>query len=121
MVEETLQGNSGRFLEDGRTYIPDERPIAITDQDPDTREDLVCNRLKAAIGRARYTKALADVDLSKVVYIYAQNDQQVGSLHKDEIAFLRQKEALVFADDRGHGRTWQRLIDEVEKGSIPGW
>ncbi|MCB0632782.1 MAG: hypothetical protein R2824_25010 [Saprospiraceae bacterium] len=121
MVEENLQGNSGRFREDGRTYVPDEDPIAITDRDQDTREDLVCNRLKAAIGQARYTDLLAQKNLSNVIYIYAPNDEQVGSLREEEIAFLRQKGALVFADDRGHGKTWQRLIDEVGKGKIPGW
>lgn len=121
MVQETMNGNAGSFREDGVTYVPDAHPISRENNDSDTREDLVSNRLKAAIGRLRYTEALAEVDLSTVVYIYAPNDQQVGRLKVEEIDFLRQKGALVFADERGHGKTWQRLIDEVRAENVAGW
>lgn len=118
MVEETMNGNSGSFLDDGRTYVPDEKPIRIEHKDMDTREDLVCNRLKAAIGHHRYTEQLAQRDLSDVLYFYAVNDQNVGALTKQEIEFLEKRGARVFADDRGHNKTWQRLIDEVEAGKV---
>lgn len=118
MVKETRQGNSGSFGEDGLTYLPDEHRIDLSEDDEHTREDIVSNRLKAAIGHHRYTRKLAEVKLSNVVYIYALNDQNVGRLRTHEIDFLRQKGARVFADDRGHGKTWQRFIDEVAKGNI---
>lgn len=118
VVEETINGNCGSFLEDGLTYLPDQHPIVIEDTDMDTREDVVSNRLKAALGIPRYTKTLAHRKLSDVLYFYAVNDQNVGTLKKHEIQFLRENGARVFSDDRGHNKTWQRLIDEVIAGTI---
>jgi pimeloyl-ACP methyl ester carboxylesterase len=118
MVDETMRGNSGAFAKDGTIYLPDEQPIDIRRKDEDTREDLVSNRLKAAIGYHRYTDLLSRTDLSNVAYIYAVNDQQVGRLQPHEIEFLHSRGASVFADERGHTRTWQRFVDEVMGGNI---
>ena len=118
MVAENLKGNSGSYTADGLHYIPDQRPINFEDRDMDTREDVVSNLLKAAIGKYRYTEELKGMDLSDVTYVYAENDQNVGRLRTKEIQFLEKHGASVYVDDRGHTKTWQKWIDEIRAGNI---
>ena len=60
-------------------------------------------RLAAGLGHHRYTDRLGDVDLSSLIYVYGDLDEQVGRLTAGEVAFLESKGATVWRSDRGHG------------------
>ena len=59
-------------------------------------------RLAAGLGHHRYTERLADVDLSSLIYVYGELDEQVGRLSPAEISFLESAGATVWRSERGH-------------------
>ena len=59
-------------------------------------------RLAAGHGHHRYSRLLADLDLSNVTFIAGTKDEQVGRLSDDEIAFLTARGAEVIVVDAGH-------------------
>ena len=111
-------GYNGTY-KNGITFISDQKTMDFSE---DTiwglKYYIAKQKLKAAIGEISYTKALKNVDLSNVTYIYAPKDERVGGLTKKEIDFLRSKNVKVFESEREHGHTWKDLIDLVKEGKI---
>ena len=64
-------------------------PVRRTDQ------ELMEWRIAGATGHDRYTERLADMDLQKVIYVYATHDVSVGRLTDDEVGFLESRDAMV--------------------------
>ncbi len=60
-------------------------------------------RMAASLGQNRYTEALADLDLSNLVYVYGTVDEQVGRLSLAEVAFLEGRGATVVEYEGDHG------------------
>ncbi len=90
MLEQHLKGFNGEFEEDGITYVPEDENTDLSEyQESEIKEYRVKQLLKGAIGKPRYSQALADKDLSNVIYFYATNDQNVGRFTESEITFLR--------------------------------
>lgn len=118
MVAETEAGWAGSFAEDGSTYLPADRTPDPADTPADRQARRVKNLLKAAIGAPRYTEALANADLSNVVYFYAANDQAVGALTPAEVDFLEARGATVTTTRDGHSDTFYRFIDAVMAGNL---
>lgn len=60
------------------------------------------SKLAAGLGHNRYTSKLKAIDnLSKVTYVFGTSDEQVGSLTKKEIQFLKERKAKVISVDKG--------------------
>lgn len=61
-------------------------------------------KLAAGLGFNRFTKKLADInDLSKIIYVYGDRDQEVGVLSEYEIEFLNTKGAqVILSEDSDH-------------------
>lgn len=118
MVDETLEGWSGEFGEDGSTYVGAIREDPTDATAADVRERVVKNLLKAAIGVPRYTADLAGMDLGKMAYFYATNDQAVGSLQAEEIEFLADHGATIVETSDGHSDVLYRFIDAVMDSSF---
>lgn len=115
-----LKGYNSRMAEDGVTIIyPD------TTKAPNRyrgeryfKIHRVKQLLKGVIGQPRYSKALADKDLSKMIYFYAKDDQNVGSLLQPEVDFLKSKGAYVQATEGGHYEIWKKVIDAFETKKV---
>ena len=58
---------------------------------------------QGVLGKHRYTRLLAETDLSKVIYAYGTTDEAVGRLTSAEVAFLESSGAEVLAVEGGHG------------------
>lgn len=116
-----LKGMNGRFDEDGITYIPpkaDSEEKIRYSQERYWRIFRVKQLLKGVIGEYRYTKELANKDLSNVTYFYASNDQNVGRMTQEEVDFLKSKNVTVFETHDGHYEIWKRIIDAFREGKI---
>ncbi len=59
-------------------------------------------KLAAGLGYKRYAELLAGINLSNVVYIYGQADEQVGRLSGMELEFLHNHNATVLKSENGH-------------------
>lgn len=59
------------------------------------RGDKAGSFLQSSLGRYRYTKRLANLDLTKFIYQYGEADATVGSLNQIEVDFLKAKGATV--------------------------
>ena len=59
-------------------------------------------RLAAGLGHHRYSERLAAIDMTNVVYVYGDLDEQVGRLSEAEVAFLNERGADVIRYDGGH-------------------
>lgn len=89
-------GYWGGFESDGITTIID--PIPAMD------EDLATFKLMAGIGYNRWTDSLANENLSRLMYVYAERDEAVGQLLFDEINMLETASATVLGITNGeHG------------------
>lgn len=86
------QGKNG-YYENGVTPV-------ITDAESVAESNMF--KLAAGLGHKRYMDLLKNHDLSKVAYAYGKVDEQVGSLNEDEIKFLEDRGAKVFANEGGH-------------------
>jgi hypothetical protein len=76
-------------------------------------------KLAAGLGYKRYIELLKDVDLSNVTYAYGKTDEQVGSLEKEEVDFLKSKGVKVLEGVGGHTETFDSFIKEgVESFNI---
>ena len=80
------------------TVVPDDDNASIS-----ARE-----RMLAVGGWDRYTKRLADTDLSKVIYVYGASDRIVGRLSEREVEFLQTQRAHVIA-----------IVSSATGGSVP--
>lgn len=118
VVDAHEKGFSGIY-KDGKTFISDE---GIKDFSEYNKWAILYYRgkqiIKGAIGEVSYIKALKDVDLTNVTYIYSPTDERVGGLSVEEIDFLKSKKAQVFSSIREHGSTWRDLVDLLKEGKI---
>ena len=116
-VRQHQKGLTGGYDETGKTFI-------FSDTDPTKLEESARRKyrvkqlLKWAVGNPRYSKLLADKDLSNVTYFYAANDQNVGQLTKRELEFLKFKNVAVYLTSDGHSDTFYRFIDAVSDGKL---
>lgn len=119
MVKQHLNGFNGEFEEDGVSYIPEDENVDLSEYSKkELKEYRVRQLLKGAIGEPKYSKELANKDLSNVIYFYATNDQNVGCLSDAEIEFLVSKEVKVFKTNDGHSEVLYRFIDKLSDGSL---
>lgn len=139
MVQDLLatQGNiaDGYLIKVGRVDMPDEvwtefsegRAVGFVDgveiikfdiadagmggETPEADRNMA--RLAAGLGHKRYTELLADVDLSNVVYVYGDVDEQVGRLSEAEVAFLESRSATVIEYQGGHATPEEVTQDAI--------
>ena len=67
-------------------------------------------RLAAGLGYKRFSQLLQKVDLSDMIYIYGQVDEQVGRLSPSELQFLQEKGVTVIASPGDHSDTIDGFI-----------
>ena len=72
-------------------------------------------RLAAGLGHKRYSQLLADIDLSNVVYVYGDTDEQVGRLSDAEVAFLESRSATVIEYQGGHATPAEVTQDAISR------
>lgn len=141
MVQDLLatQGNiaDGYLIKVGRVDMPDEvwtefsegRAVGFVDgveivkfdiadagmggETPEADRNMA--RLAAGLGHKRYTELLADVDLSNVVYVYGDVDEQVGRLSEAEVAFLESQSATVIEYEGGHATPAEVTQDAISR------
>ena len=115
-----LKGYNSLFEEDGVTFNPPDinAPKNKYRGERYFRIYRVKQLLKGVIGQPRYSKELADKDLSKMIYFYAKDDQNVGALLDSEVAFLKSKGVKVHATEGGHYEIWKRVVDAFEEGKV---
>ena len=141
MVQDLLatQGNiaDGYLIKVGRVDMPDEvwtefsegRAVGFVDgveivkfdiadagmggETPEADRNMA--RLAAGLGHKRYTELLADVDLSNVVYVYGDVDEQVGRLSEAEVAFLESRSATVIEYEGGHATPADVTQDAISR------
>lgn len=141
MVQDLLatQGNiaDGYLIKVGRVDMPDEvwtefsegRAVGFVDgveiikfdiadagmggETPEADRNMA--RLAAGLGHKRYTELLADVDLSNVVYVYGDVDEQVGRLSEAEVAFLESRSATVIEYQGGHATPAEVTQDAISR------
>jgi len=117
LVDVHRSGQNARFSSDGVSLLPIESrsPKETEASRNDYRNG---NLLKAAVGTPRYSSDLAELDLSNVTFIFASNDEAVGSLSEKEIMALELGGARVIETHDGHGDTIKRFIDQVADGDL---
>lgn len=141
MVQDLLatQGNiaDGYLIKVGRVDMPDEvwtefsegRAVGFVDGTEIVKFDIAeagmggetpeadrnMARLAAGLGHKRYTELLADVDLSNVVYVYGDVDEQVGRLSEAEVAFLEGQSATVIEYQGGHATPEEVTQDAIAR------
>jgi hypothetical protein len=82
-------------------------------------EDKNMAKLASGLGYKRYMDLLKDTDLSNVIYVYGKTDEQVGSLSKEELEFLKFKKVEILEGNGNHGETINGFIKEgVENFNI---
>lgn len=119
ILEQHTRGFNGSFKEDGHTYIPEDEKADLSSYSVAKQKAYrVKQLLKAAIGTPRYSQTIKQKDLTKLTYFYAKNDTHVGRLSSDEIAFLKNRGATVYATDSGHSETLYRFIDKLMDKSL---
>ena len=92
------------FLNGQVYYFPNAVTPVDSGLEATTDRDLMEMRIAAATGHDRYTERLAERDLSRVIYVYGTEDDQVGRLTKDEVDFLKSRGAeVIAAEGGGHG------------------
>jgi len=115
-----LKGFQATFEEDGiTTILPDTtKVIDPLKEERHFRISKVTQLMKGVMKRERFTKELAERDLSNVVYAYAKNDIYSGALTDNELAFLKSKGASVYASEKGHFSVDGLLLELVTDGTI---
>lgn len=81
--------------------------------DVDDIEIINMGRLAVELLRNNYMERFQNLDLSKVTYIYGEEDEAVGRLSTQEIDFLNQKDATIIRSPLDHEDT---LFDYMERG-----
>ncbi|RMA58017.1 hypothetical protein [Ulvibacter antarcticus] len=118
VVKAHKKGFNGIY-KNGVTFISDEGAKDYSDYNGWALKYYIAKqRIKAAIGEISYSKALKNVDLSDVTYIYNPNDDRVGGLTESELEFLNSKSVSTFSVDWEHGYTIRGLVDLVKAGKI---
>ena len=114
------QGINTGFEEDGKTLLVPKKNSKPKRHRTQRYFTIRKNKelLKYALGKTRYTEALGGVDLSNLIYYYGKEDQNVGALTKDEIAFLKNKKATVKGVETGHYDIWKRVVDAFREGRL---
>ena len=120
-IEREMYENRLSKLHDGSTvawYYEDGTTLTRFDLADDPDAPLVNGMLprwlrmqaafQGALGKHRYTRLLAETDLSRVIYAYGTTDREIGRLTDAEIAFLESRGARVLAVEGGHGS----MLDE---------
>ena len=112
MVDYLLDGYLPTFQFDGLT-------LEVTT--PQNTYDHGLLTLAAAIFSNRWVDSLANIDLSKMMYSYAENDQQTGALTFEETEFLDNSGAqTLFIPSAGHGASFypenqQIIVDFIRE------
>lgn len=117
-THQQIKGFKGKFLEDGITYVPESESDISLLYDDELRRKTVNNVLNGVASKPTYSKLLAEKDLSKLTYVYASNDHEVGQLIGSEIRFLREKGATVISTDKGHKELLNEFITMVLTGEV---
>ena len=114
------------FLNGQVYYFPDAVTPVDTGLEATTDRGLMEMRIAAATGHDRYTERLAERDLSRVIYVYGTEDDQVGRLTEDEVDFLKSRGAeVIAAEGGGHGSMFndmdvvQEISDALQQRSWP--
>eukprot|EP01029_Cantina_marsupialis_P011638 TRINITY_DN258_c3_g1_i1.p2 TRINITY_DN258_c3_g1~~TRINITY_DN258_c3_g1_i1.p2 ORF type:complete len:286 (-),score=29.78 TRINITY_DN258_c3_g1_i1:1231-2088(-) len=97
---------------DGKIYVfkDGKDPVPMKDT-PEEFDNKTSKSLAAALGQYRFSKLLAEKDLSKVLYVYGDKDEEVGSLSKEEVSFLTSKKVTVMGIENGeHGDMFEDPI-----------
>lgn len=98
------KGGSGYFKNGTEAVIKTKGTM----KDPENTSDTILaadkniSKLAAGLGHKRYSELLAKFDLSKVFYLYGQEDEVVGKLTDEEVNFLKKHGATVATYDGGH-------------------
>lgn len=117
MVEHHLSGKNASFQADGTSFVPQDSSLSSDMEHAQADSGYrIKQLLKGAIGKPRYTRLLADKDLSNLSFFYAVNDQHVGRPAEAELAFLASKDAALYPTSSGHSETLYRFIDHVMDG-----
>ncbi len=115
-----LKGFNSKFESDGKTL---REPDTTRGKNPFRTERYFKIRrasemLKAGLGIRKFTKELADKDISNLVVCYGTKDQNVGALSEEEISFLKSKNAKIIAIDADHYGVTRPIIESLEDGTI---
>lgn len=104
VIWKSFSKGGGGYFEGGVTPIAEQPdPIEETELQPREIAEQNMAKVAAGLGHKRYTELLADVDLSKVHYLYGEKDEPVGRLSDAEIEFLKRKHVDIIATQGGHG------------------
>ena len=89
---------------------------------PTQDKEFIELRIVGAAAHDRYTELLAGTDLSRVIYVYGTEDEQVGSLSEAEVAFLRSRGSTVVTVEGGHHgsmfedpETIRRIVEALQR------
>lgn len=91
--ENFAAGYWGGFDSDGSTPI-------IEPEQADM-EDWATMKLMAGMGYNRWVDSLANLDLSKLMYVYGEHDEAVGGLDETEVSLLQNNSAMVLGINNG--------------------
>ena len=112
IYESFFNGTGGGFEADGTTL----RALDPVSTEPLTRTQM---RLQADLGRNRYTKLLANKDLSKIVYFFGGKDTAVGRLTNAEVAFLTgRNDVIVTPEPSATPPTTRTTPDQTENVNV---
>ncbi len=119
-VKYHLKGYNSGFTQDGKTmrFADTTRVHSLDKRDRYVKMSRVKQFMKGFLGRFKFTKEFANVDLSNVVYAYAKNDRQIGALTEKELEFLKFKGVPVYVSDQGHAGPDRVIIKMVKEGKI---
>jgi len=95
---EMLLDGQGVQFENGIKPVPNPEAFSgDSDAGPYAAENLA--RLKGELASTRFTEILADVPMDNVIFVYGEQDERMGGLSDEEIAFLESKGVTIIASD----------------------
>jgi hypothetical protein len=116
MPDEVWKGYRDRtpyYFKDGTTPILQTIPEQVTTEN--LHELYASMRLQAGLGHYRYMELLKGKDLSNLMVAYGEKDGAVGRLNEEELQFLNQHQARVYAiPDGEHGS----MVDMPHRAEI---
>lgn len=132
-IEERMYRNRFRNLHDDTYYVLEYATDGVTIVEQQLTQEqrdrfLVNGRVplktryaglyQGLLGQFRYTRELAQTDLSKVVYAYGTRDAAVGRLTDAEVRFLRSRGASVLAVSARNGSHGSMVDDPAARREI---
>lgn len=70
------------------------------------------NKIASILGRVNYIEKLDNVNFKNTAYIYSSIDERIGPLNKNEISFLKERDAKVISLEYSHEKTMLFKIRE---------